>query len=153
MITRILYLHPTAKLFFIALLGFVCSQTVSAQAKQTALIIGINTYKPPLSEVTGTDTRRSWSNLDGCVNDATAMRDVAIAKYNFPEKNITTLLDAEASRDRIISELKKLVAEAKAGDVVFIYYAGHGSQVKNSLSKEADKKDETIVPADAWKKG
>lgn len=99
------------------------------------------------------DNRRTWTNLDGAVNDATAMKDLAIAKYSFKQENITTLFNTEASRARIIAELEKLVANAKKGDVVFIYYAGHGSQVKNSLSTEADKKDETIVPADAWKKG
>jgi len=138
---------------FLLIVCLLCTQLVNAQQKQRALIIGINIYKPPLNEVTEMNSRRSWTNLDGCVNDASAMRDVAISKYGFPEAGITTLFNEEASRDRIIAELKKLVIEAKAGDVVFIYYAGHGSQVKNSLSKEADKKDETMVPADAWKKG
>ncbi|RYD70823.1 MAG: caspase family protein, partial [Sphingobacteriales bacterium] len=134
-------------------LMFVFAFSAYSQNRQLALIIGIDTYKPSLNEPMAIETKRTWSNLDGCVNDATAIRDLAIAKYAFQTENITTLLNAEASRDRIIKELEKLVATAKKGDVVFIYYAGHGSQVKNSLSAEADKKDETIVPADAWKKG
>ncbi len=153
MISKRLSFSITSKIFLFATALFFGSQPLLAQKKQRALIIGINVYKPPLNEVTDMGSRRSWTNLDGCVNDATAMRDLAIAKYGFAENSITTLLDAEANRERIIAELKKLVVEAKAGDVVFIYYAGHGSQMKNSLSKETDKKDETIVPADAWKKG
>ena len=133
--------------------AFLIVNTSFSQGKQLALIIGIDTYKPSLNESAASDSRRTWTNLDGCVNDATAIRDLAIAKYAFKQENITTLINAEASRARIIAELEKLVATAKKGDVVFIYYAGHGSQVKNSLSSEADKKDETIVPADAWKKG
>lgn len=132
---------------------FFLTATVFAQNRQLALIIGIDTYKPSLNEPAAMDNRRTWTNLDGCVNDATAIKDLAISKYSFKQENISFLLNAEASRARIISELEKLVATAKKGDVVFIYYAGHGSQVKNSLSAEADKKDETIVPADAWKKG
>ncbi len=124
-----------------------------SQKQQRALIIGINIYKPPLSEAPDNTNRRSWSNLDGCVNDASAMKDLAISKYGFKETNMTTLYNEQASRERIISELKKLINVSQAGDIVFIYYAGHGSQVRNSLSKEADKKDETMVPADAWKKG
>lgn len=126
-----------------------------AQPKQWALIIGINEYKPSLNDMASaqSDSKRTWTNLDGCVNDATAMKDLAISKYSFKPESITTLFNAEASRARILAELQKLVDNAKKGDVVFIYYAGHGSQVKNSLSTEADKKDETIVPADAWKKG
>ncbi len=135
------------------LLLLISSFYMQAQPRQIALIIGIDTYKPSLNESIGMDTKRTWTNLDGCVNDATAMRDLAVAKYAFKPENITTLLNAEASRDRIIKELENLVSTAKKGDVVLIFYAGHGSQVKNSLSKEADKKDETIVPADAWKKG
>ena len=146
--------HPTSVskiiLFIISILSFSITE---AQQQKRALIIGINIYKPPLSEQLDNSNRRSWSNLDGCVNDASAMRDLALAKYGFAESNTTTLFNEQASRERILSELKKLVDVSKAGDIVFIYYAGHGSQVKNSLSKEADKKDETMVPADAWKKG
>ena len=134
-----------------AIIAFMLTATSIAQPRQLALIIGIDTYKPPLNE--SADSRRTWTNLDGCVNDATAIKDLAVAKYAFKQENITTLLNADASRARIIAELEKLVATARKGDVVFIYYAGHGSQVKNSLSTESDKKDETIVPADAWKKG
>ncbi|RYY68195.1 MAG: hypothetical protein EOO13_12975 [Chitinophagaceae bacterium] len=140
--------------YAIAFLFFtLISLVASAQNKQLALIIGIDTYKPSLNEPMAMETKRTWTNLDGCVNDATAMKDLAIARYAFKPENITTLLNAEANRARIIAELEKLITTAKKGDVVFIYYAGHGSQVKNSLSAEADKKDETIVPADAWKKG
>jgi hypothetical protein len=49
--------------------------------------------------------------------------------------------------------LDALLQSCGKGDIAFIYYAGHGSQVRNSLSKEADKKDESIVPSDTWKKG
>lgn len=129
------------------------SGTLFAQSNKHALIIGIDIYKPPVTALTETGSQRSWTNLDGCVNDASAMRDLVIAKYAFENSHIKTLFNAEASRDRIITELKSLVQTTKKGDVVFIFYAGHGSQMKNSLSKEADKKDETMVPADAWKKG
>lgn len=143
------------RLCFFATVLLVAARPGYAQVKQWALIIGINEYKPSLNDMASAqaDSRRTWTNLDGCVNDATAMRDLVVAKYAFKGENITTLLNAEASRARIIASLEQLIAKAKKGDVVFIYYAGHGSQVKNSLSNEADKKDETIVPADAWKKG
>ena len=73
------------------LAGMLSSEYVFAQT-QRALIIGINTYKPPLSApvVAGP---RTWTNLDGCVNDATAMRDLAISKYSFKPENISFLLN------------------------------------------------------------
>ena len=39
--------------------------------------------------------------------------------------------------------------DAAAGDISLFYYAGHGSQIVNKLTNEADGLDETIVPADA----
>ena len=118
---------------------------------QKALIIGIDVYKPENAVAAASAGRASWMNLDGCVNDATAVRDLVVAKYGFLNANTTTLFNEQATRARIISELKKLASEAKKGDVIFIYYAGHGSQVYNSLSPESDKKDESIVPSDSYK--
>ena len=144
----------TGRFFFLLTVSMMfCIVSLYAQEKKRALIIGIDTYKPPVAELKETSSQRSWTNLDGCVNDASAIRDLVMAKYAFSVTDIKTLFNEEASRDRIIQELKELVQTAKKGDVVFIYYAGHGSQMKNSLSKEADKKDETMVPADAWRKG
>jgi uncharacterized caspase-like protein len=135
--------------YFKFLFFLLFCNSIAAQNKK-ALIIGIDVYKPEGVEATNT-ARSSWNNLDGCVNDATAMRDLVMAKYAFPENNITTLHNENATRANIIASLNKLIDEAKKGDVIFIYYAGHGSQMFNSLSAEADKKDETIVPADAYK--
>src|SRR5690606_31644154 len=64
--------------------------------------------------------------------------------------NINSLFDSEATREAIIGQMESLARTAREGDVVFIYYAGHGSQVINSLSAETDKKDESIVPADSY---
>lgn len=131
-------------LFFIS----VSILSLQAQTKR-ALFIGINTYFP--AGATESNVRKAPPNLDGCVNDAKAVKELMQTRYGFDDKYITTLYNQEASRAGIIKAIEKLTADSKKGDVVFIYYAGHGSQVKNSLSKESDKKDETIVPADAYK--
>jgi hypothetical protein len=138
------------RLILFTMLFVIAIKPVSAQV-QKALIIGIDTYKPDGESAAADAGRASWMNLDGCVNDAASVKDLVVAKYAFANNNVTTLFNQEASRSRIISELTRLAKEAKKGDVIFIYYAGHGSQVYNSLSTEADKKDESIVPADAYK--
>jgi hypothetical protein len=126
--------------------GFLFSEARTSRA----LVIGINQYKPaPDSAVNS--PRSLWRNLSGCINDAEGMRALIVAKYGFREQDITSLLNTEASRERIIAEIKKLISISEKGDVVFIFYAGHGSQVINSLSVEKDKKDESIVPSDAYK--
>lgn len=130
--------------------GMVTS--VSAQTKW-AFIVGIDKYRPPANATIAQNTGRSgWSDLDGCVNDATAVKDMTVSKYGFKQENIKTLFNEDASREKIMAEFANLISDPKIkkGDVVFIYYAGHGSQVKNSLSLENDKKDESMVPADVY---
>ena len=121
-----------------------------AQTKR-ALIVGIDKYKP--TDPNAKTLRTIWSDLDGCVNDAMSIRDIIKSRFGFKDENITTLFDSTgtvAPKANILAAIKKLTDETKAGDVVFFYYAGHGSRVKNSLSPEMDKRDETIVPSDAW---
>jgi len=131
------------------LLFCVCCIGVFAVAQtQRGLFIGINKYDPGNKAPSGQTKRSNWPNLDGCVNDAQSMRDIAISRFGFKQENITELYDSTATRANIIAALKKLIEESKEGDIVFLFYAGHGSQVRNSKSKEADKFDESIVPSD-----
>ena len=140
---------------FIILTFFISSIEAFSQTKR-ALIIGIDKYQP--SEASNQRTlRNKWSNLDGAVNDALAVKELLIAQFGFSEQNIYLLLDSlnannlEATREKIISSIKEeLINPSKKGDIVFFYYAGHGSQIKNSKSPEKDQKDETIVPSDSY---
>lgn len=165
--------------FVTFLILFLTLYSAEAQTKR-AFIVGIDLYNPesaqtPTSgEVPTTATATAvkstvsktvaaapnkpkgrgagaWVNLDGAVNDAAMMRDVLIARYGFDSTNIVFLRNQEASREAILSGFRKhLIEPGKEGDIAFFFYAGHGSQVRNSLSKEADKKDETLVPADSY---
>lgn len=131
--------------FFIALLSI-------AQEKR-ALIIGIDKYlAPPNAKIEGT-ARSSFKNLQGCVNDGRAMHSIIVSRFQFPSPNIDTLFNDAANRAGILKAMNSLLEKSKANDIAFIFYAGHGSQVPNSLTKEEDKKDESIVPSDTWKPG
>lgn len=125
----------------------------AAAATKRALVIGIDTYQPTAPTATrgaaAAKGRGTWIDLDGCVNDATAMRDLLVAKYGFKAPDIVFIKNREATHDRILAELDAFTGRLESGDTAFFYYAGHGSQVTNSASPEDDKKDETIVPADA----
>jgi hypothetical protein len=84
------------------------------------------------------------------VNDAVAMRDVLVARHGFRSEDVVLLTDGAATRDGILAAFRRvLVDPARPGDVGFFFYAGHGSRVSNSLSREPDRKDETVVPVDA----
>lgn len=108
--------------------------------------------------------RGSWSNLRGSVNDAEAIMAL-LPRFGFKPENVHLLCDrttmesgdhklceAEATREGILGAIRRYLIDAsKEGDVAFFYYAGHGSQMKNSKSRERDGYDESIVPADSIK--
>ncbi len=121
-----------------------------AQEKR-ALIVGINIYAAPSNAPS--NPRGIIKDLKGAVNDARAMQAILINRFQFSPAQIDTLYDQQATREAIFNGLKKLLAASQANDHAVFFYAGHGSQVKNSLSSETDQKDETLVPADAWKPG
>jgi hypothetical protein len=109
-----------------------------------ALIVGISDYVNFGSEIGG--------DLPGARPDALAFRDVLVARYGFTDSNIHLVLDREATRDRIITELKTwLPSVAKPGDLVVFFYAGHGSQAWDTNGDEEDGLDETICPTDVLK--
>ncbi|MBI4861051.1 MAG: caspase family protein, partial [Candidatus Riflebacteria bacterium] len=95
--------------------------------------------------------RGAWTNLDGAVNDATAFAEILVSRYGFGRSDVRVLLNGDATRKRILAEIQTwLLDPAKAGDTCVFFYAGHGSQVTNSLSPETDRRDETLVPVDSW---
>lgn len=133
---------------------FCFSVNIASAQNKYALLIGIDKYSPPAGYKPSSGVGRIvFPDLDGCKNDARAMASIALSKFSFPAENIDTLFDEKASRETILKNFDRLLSRCKKGDVAFIYYAGHGSQVKNSRSKEGDGKDESIVPSDTWKEG
>ncbi|MEA2491887.1 MAG: hypothetical protein QOH21_3679 [Acidobacteriota bacterium] len=114
-----------------------------------ALVIGIQDYLRPVELPAGKKRpRRGWSDLDGPVNDAESIAEVLRKRYLFDE--VETLLDAQATRANILARVRaRLVTPVSPGDVSVLYFAGHGSQMRNSASTEDDHRDETIVPYDS----
>ncbi len=115
----------------------------SSQTRR-GVVVGINQYAPTES-ATGFALRK-WKDLDGAVNDAESMAALLDQRFEFDE--VTLLLEGEATREAILAALVELESVSNAGDVAVFYYAGHGSQVRNTGSSEADGLDETIVPSD-----
>ncbi|HXG18385.1 MAG TPA: caspase family protein [Methylomirabilota bacterium] len=106
-----------------------------------AVLIGINRYRIP-----GADLR-------GCVNDVNNMKAVLTQLYGFAGKDIVILTDYAATTKALQAAISKLVKGAKAGDVLFLHYSGHGSNVPDNDGDEADHRDEILCPTDLdWKK-
>lgn len=122
-----------------------------------ALLVGINKYQVGITDASSTITkegqnRASWSNLDGPANDVDGLREILIARFGFLPENIRILKNSEATRENIVRNIQQhLTQNATAGDISLFFYAGHGSQVRNSKSTELDQLDESLVPVDSAK--
>jgi peptidoglycan/xylan/chitin deacetylase (PgdA/CDA1 family)/uncharacterized caspase-like protein len=87
-------------------------------------------YRESWAVVIGIDEYTQWPRLSYAGNDARGIRDLLIKKYSFKPENVTTLLNQEATRDRILSAIGDTLADpAKVSreDRVFVFFAGHGA--------------------------
>ena len=106
-----------------------------------ALLIGISDYIH-FDDVEGGD-------LPGAEHDARRIRDVLVLRDYVPEENVRLLLNREATRAAIEEGVTGWLAEnARPGDNVTIFFAGHGSQMWDESGDEEDGLDETLAPAD-----
>jgi hypothetical protein len=108
-----------------------------------ALLIGIDDYKHAGSG--------GVTNLKGCVNDVENMRALLVGKFDFTgdADHLRLLKNERATRQAIVAEIEQLIARTSSGDVVVIYFAGHGSQMKDTSNTRINGLDETIVPHDS----
>jgi Caspase domain len=140
------------------LFSLVVCATLSARVEawpvhKRALLVGINDYsasklgsRPKGIPAPG----RDWPALNGAITDVEMLREMLGLLYGFDRRDILTLTDQNATRQAILQAIDEhLVKPAASGDILFFYFAGHGSQVRNSLSNEPDKLDESLVPADS----
>jgi hypothetical protein len=111
-----------------------------------ALLIGINKY-PKLPAA---------SQLRGCINDVDAIEAVLTSdRFGFPVGNVLKLVDAQATREGILTAFKTHLVEnlrIREGDAVVVYFSGHGSRIKDMHGDEESGYDQTLVPYDAGRK-
>lgn len=112
--------------------------------KGHALVIGINRVDP-----------NHYDGWDGALKVCEADAN-KIATYLKKQKfgSITKLLTKEATRANVISALDTLAAISNAGDLVVIYYSGHGGNEIPDFNKDeddpwSDRHDETWCLYDA----
>jgi len=92
--------------------------------------------------------------LKGCVNDVKRMYKCLVERYGFEEENITVLIDTDdrytqPTGANIRRALTTLAVGARAGDVIFFHYSGHGVRLPAETGDQDDTGyDECIVPCD-----
>lgn len=103
--------------------------------KNTALLLGIN--------YNGTNYQ-----LNGCINDAESIKN----RCNMVGFKNTVLLTDNTSvkptKENIINELKNLLNNSSAGDLLVFSFSGHGSYTLDTNGDEMDARDEMIVSID-----
>ncbi|GAB4844006.1 hypothetical protein Ancab_013970 [Ancistrocladus abbreviatus] len=102
-----------------------------APVKKMAVLVGINYFN-------------TEDELHGCINDVGAIRKVLISRFGFEPSHIQVLTDkpnspVKPTASNIRAALERMIARAKAGDVLFFYFSGHGMK---------DGQDEAIVAVD-----
>ena len=112
-----------------------------------ALLVGCTRY----------DNLEPRYQLRGPANDVVLMRDFLL-KRGFRQENIVVLSEAGGAKSRptkahIKAEFERLARVVRAGDLVLIHMAGHGSQQPvpdpdDPDNYEPDGLDETFLPAD-----
>lgn len=104
------------------------------QGANRALLVGVGNY--PASS--------GWLRL--C-----STHDVTLLKPTLESRGfaVRTLVDGQATHRGIVTALKTLTSECRAGDQVVIHFSCHGQQVEDLNGDESDGLDESIIPYDA----
>ena len=100
-------------------------------AKGISLHIGVNRIDPGHYGTDGT--------LAACEFDANDMQQIA-QDHEFEDLK---LLTTAATRNAVISGIQDAAKSLDSGDIFFLSYAGHGSQIPDTNNDEPDGRDET----------
>lgn len=113
-------------------------------SNRRALCVGVNQYQ-----------NFPQSALQGCVNDAHNMQKLLTQFLGFTSGDVTILADVQATKANILSNLRKMVADAKAGKLSHLVFSmsSHGTQIPDTSGDEPDRADEAFCPYDLTEAG
>ncbi|KAK7841631.1 metacaspase-9 [Quercus suber] len=108
--------------------------------KRLAVLVGCNYPNTP-------------HELNGCINNVLAMRDVLVKRYGFNHNHIELLTNAPGSLvmptgANIKKALDQMLKKAEPGDVVFLQYSRHGTKIPSAKPGHPFRQDEAVVPCD-----
>jgi len=100
------------------------SEKVNLYKKTVAVIVGINKY-PNL---------KPSEQLKNAVNDAKGVREVLDQNFLFDE--YYELYDEQATKNGLMTKLAQVGASLTKDDAMFVFFAGHGTTVTTSTTKQ-----------------
>ena len=108
---------------------------IKNKKSNSALLIGINYF--------GTQ-----HELYGCINDTSSINSL-ISSYNYQKVCILTdNTEKKPNHNNILTEFKNLLSNSHSGDVLLLFYSGHGSYILDKNNNEKTGKDQVIIPCD-----
>ncbi len=110
-------------------------------AGKYALLIGIQDYS----------YHPMFPSLQGPANDLKITEKVLRERFEFQDGDFLILMDDQATHSRIEQAFRTLIDVVQAGDFVYIYYSGHGSQTNDLNGDERNGQDQTWVTYGARK--
>ena len=122
---------------FIVIIYILSFQQIACAQTKRALIIGLGKYED-----------RAWGKINGDRDVPLVASMLKKARFN----TIITLVNSQATKKKIISALNSLALQSKESDIIYIHFSGHGQQMTDLNSDEEDRKDESWIPYDAYKK-
>jgi hypothetical protein len=125
------FMYSILVLFFVTL-------SVFGSGKK-ALIVAVGEYP----------VQSGWHSLSAA-NDADLMQNV-LQIQGFNERDIKYLINEQATKSNILSELEALISNAGKNDVIVFHFSGHGQQITDLNGDELDGFDEALIPYDAYK--
>lgn len=94
----------------------------------------IDKYQEKYAFIIGISSYKNLGPLNNAENDAKALKDLLIKKYDYKKENIKLLLGEKATRDNINDALYEYVNIAMKDDSLLFFYAGHGTTVLDNSS-------------------
>jgi peptidoglycan/xylan/chitin deacetylase (PgdA/CDA1 family)/uncharacterized caspase-like protein len=128
--------------------GFVDDIQQSTQAPLPAPDPAPALYHDSWAVIIGIDNYPKWPKLHYAVNDANGIKEILLRKFRFTPDHVITLLNEEATREKILSALGDTLSNPKNvqhDDRVFVFFAGHGTTRKLPSGRDLG----YIVPFDA----
>ena len=134
--------------WWVCLALLLATASLAAQGSRTetpgkrALLIGVSQY------ARGGDPASEWWDLSSGT-DVQVMRELLVERFGFQDASIQLLRRREeTTRQQILAAFDRLIADTRAGDIVYIHYSGHGAPVPDANGDEFDGLDESLVPSD-----
>ena len=114
---------------------------VAAKENRFFLGFGVGSYKDPAI---------NKYSLPACPTDVKKMADLFVEQCGVLSDNVVTFIDEEATLECIKRAFCEVLPEVtKPGDVIFVFWSGHGGRCADEDGDEKDGYDEYLVPYDA----